>query len=101
MKATAALMPTSNSTTPKADTCITRQTLGAFTNRDAPVDQKQPDTVREVPDRGRDADHVDDKYRHHAKLTRDNVERLVRPCGDGNRIQPGNHAKAEVEHVKQ
>src|ERR1051326_8570540 len=84
----------------KRDAGVTGQTLRAFANRDAPVNEEEPDTVRKMPYRCGDADHVEDKDRDHAKLARDDIKSLVRIIGHGQVVQAGNHPKPEVEHVK-
>src|SRR5215211_3346515 len=53
-----------------------------------------------MPDCRRDADHVDDKDRYHAKLTGNDVESLVRTMSDRDGVQSRDHSKPEVEHVK-
>src|SRR5262245_51360762 len=84
----------------KSDARITGQTLCPFADGDAPIDQKQPDAICEVPNRRGNTDHVDDKDRNHAKLTSNDLECLVRMSGDRLIVESRNHAKPEVEHVK-
>src|SRR5712692_7881329 len=62
---------------PNREACVTRQTLRALPDSNAPIDQKQPGTVCQMPYCGSDADDVDDKNRHDAKLTRNNSKGLV------------------------
>ena len=45
----------------KRNARITGQTLGALADRDAPVNQEQPNAVRQMPYSCRDADDVNDK----------------------------------------
>ena len=51
-------------------------TLRALTDCDTPVDEKQPDAVGKVPNRRCDSNHIHDEDGNHAKLTRDDVERI-------------------------
>src|ERR1041384_5648252 len=82
------------------DACVTGQTLRAFANRDAPVNEEQPNAVREVPHGGGDTDHVKHKNRPHVKLTCDDVEGLTSVRRDRLIVQSGNHSIPEVETVK-
>src|SRR6185295_20327974 len=43
----------------KANAGVAGQTLRALANGDAPINQKQPDTVCQMPHRRRDSDQVD------------------------------------------
>src|SRR6476646_10758699 len=58
------------------------------------------DDVREMPHGCRNADHVDDEDRHHAKLTRDDIKGVVVMCRDRLIVESWYQAKPEVEHVK-
>src|SRR5689334_16215538 len=84
----------------EGDAGITSQALRALSDRNAPIDEKQPDAIRQVPDRSSDTDYVDYKDRHHAKLTRDDVEGFVRMSCHRHVVQTRNHPEAEIEHVK-
>ncbi len=100
MKATAALIPTSSSTTPKRDTRVTGQTLRAFANRDAPINQEQPDAIREMPDRRGDSNHVNDERSEpcetHGRRCRTPGQVHVPPKSCSAR----DHSEAEIEHVE-
>src|SRR6267378_8680439 len=53
-----------------------------------------------MPDRCRDANQVDNEYRHHAKLTRYDIESLVRMGGHRDTVQSRDHSKPEIQDVK-
>src|SRR5713226_7437890 len=53
-----------------------------------------------MPDCGRDADNVDDKYWRQSKFPRHNRKRLIGKVSNGLIIQSRNEAEAEVEHMK-
>src|ERR1044071_3153406 len=81
---------------------IAGQTLRARANRDAPVNQKQPDAVGEVPDGRRDSDDVDGENPGLTKLALDDRECLVRMMRDRSAVslQARNDAEAHIQHVK-
>src|SRR2546422_1537336 len=60
------------------DACITGQALRSLTDRDAPVNQKQPNTVGEMPNGRRNSDHVYDKDSDVMEFPRDDIETLIR-----------------------
>src|SRR5437764_4634490 len=72
------------------DACITGQALRSLTDRDAPINQEQPNTVGEVPHRRRDPNDVNDEDPNVVKLPRDDLETLIRMMRDRQSIQPGN-----------
>src|SRR5205814_1019465 len=82
------------------DARITGQALRALADRDAPVNQKQPNTIGEMPNRRRDPDDVNDKDAEVMKLPRDDLETLIGMMRDRHGIQPGNHSKPEIQNVK-
>jgi hypothetical protein len=84
----------------EGDARVSCQTLRALSDRDAPVDKKQPDAVGEMPDSGCDTDQVDQENPPDMKLTGDDVESEVGSVRDRSTVESGNHAEPEVEHVK-
>src|SRR5437764_13145077 len=82
------------------DACITGQALRSFADRDAPVNQEQPNAIGEMPNGRRNSDHVYDKDADVMKLARDDIETLIRMMRDRHGIQPRNHSKAEIQNVK-
>src|SRR3712207_6374093 len=57
---------------------VAGQALGASADGDAPVNQKQPDAVGEVPDGRGDSDDVDGEYPSLTELPGDDAERPIR-----------------------
>src|SRR2546423_13584434 len=53
------------------DACVTGQALCPFADRDAPINQEQPNTIREMPHGCGYSDHIDDKDADVMKLPRD------------------------------
>ena len=84
----------------KPDTGVTSQSLRAFTNGDAPIYEKQPDAISQMPNRCGDTDHVDDEYRDHVKLSRNDLKAPLGIMGHRNVVQSWYQPKPEIQHVK-
>src|SRR6266446_3635382 len=84
----------------ESDAGIAGHALRSLADRDAPINQKQPDAIRQMPNGRRDPDHIDDKNRDDAEFARDDLERLIRVMRDRHRIKSRNQTKAEIQHVK-
>src|SRR5690242_15255530 len=82
------------------DARVTSQTLCALADRDSPVNQEQPDTVRQVPHCGRDSDYVNNKNLPVAKFTRYRFESNIRMVRDGNGVQSWHQTESEIQHVE-
>src|SRR5437868_5550537 len=85
---------------PKSDARVAGQTLRALANCDTPVNQEQPDPVRQMPYRRRDADQIDHEDPRSYKLVMHDRKTLVSVRCYRHRIQTGYQAKAEIQNVK-
>jgi len=74
--------------------------LRALADGNSPIDQEQPDTVRQMPHGGGDSDHIDEEHRPHVKLAGHDVESDICIIRDRLVIQPRNQSEPEIEHVK-
>src|ERR1041384_5681318 len=79
---------------------IACQTLRALSDSDAPVNQKEPDAVCEMPDGCSNADDIDCKNPCPQKLAANNLESLVVLIRHRFFVEPRNQPEAKIEDVK-
>src|SRR3977135_1178723 len=84
----------------ESQTRIARDLLRPLADRNAPIDQKQPDAVCQMPYRRSYPNYIHDEDRDVPEFARNRGKSLVWVMSDRDRVESGNQTKAEIQHVK-